>query len=553
MKDAVIANQFDVLFVGAGPASLSCAIYLKKLINENPEAKSRFKDIKIGILEKSSEIGDHTLSGALFDNDILRQLIPDFDTKKPLPMTSVKKDRLAILTKKYGLKLPPPPMMSNKGCSILSVGEFTRFLALLAEDAGIEIYTEEPANEILISADNKVEGVVTKDKGLTKEGTEKVSYAAGEMVTARITLFGEGSRGYLTQKLADMLSLDRDKIPQGHAVGLKEVWRVKNKAFENGLVLHTMGYPLGVSNFGGGFVYNYDDDLVSIGLVISLDYKDPKLSTYDLFQRWKQNPDVAKFIQNGERICYGAKCISEGGFYAIPKYYGDGFLLIGESAGFLNSFKLKGIPMAIQSGIFAAETVFDALLKDDFTEHNLSMYKRKIDKSWMYKELWKARNFHQGFHKGLIPGFMHTGFQFITGGRGLKDRFETKPDFECMKTLSEMNKKEKEFVPDEKLTFDKMTNLYASGTQHEEDQPCHLKIEDPSICIEKCLKEYGAPCERFCPAKVYEIVTDDNDEKKLQINPTNCLHCKTCEIKDPYGIIKWVPPEGGGGPRYGKM
>ncbi|MFH0799911.1 MAG: electron transfer flavoprotein-ubiquinone oxidoreductase [Pseudomonadota bacterium] len=544
-------QQFDILFIGGGPASLSGALHLRRLANQTPG----LKDISIAVLEKAPNVGDHSLSGASLDTRALAELFPDFEKHMALFGPKVAGESLGFLTK--GLHIPSPivpPQMSNHGCYIVSLSEFTKWLAGQCEREGVEIYTGEPADDLIMTEAGAVGGVVVKDKGLDKEGKRKPNYLEPTEVAARVTVLGEGSRGHLTKRLIKRLGLDSGCTPQGHAAGLKEVWEVKEENFRPGRVAHTMGYPLGLTNFGGSFMYHHKDRLVALGLVVSLDYRSPELHPFELFQRWKMHPFVDRTIRGGKLIAYGAKTLSEGGWFSVPRLYGDGFLIIGEAAGFLDSMRLKGVHLAMKSGMLAAEAILEALTKRDCSAAALSSYKKRIDGSYIKKELWRRRNFHQGYHHGLIPGMIHTGLQIITGGRGLKERMPAKEDWRCMRMLKKDSSLPKPaFVPDGHVSFDKLSCVFASGTKHDEDQPCHLKIEDMSICNGRCAEEYGNPCQFFCPASVYEMVEDENGKKVLQLNPTNCVHCKTCDIKDPYEVITWAPPEGGGGPNYKGM
>lgn len=542
-------QEFDILFIGAGPASLASALHLKKLVKDNP----KLRDISIAVIEKAPNVGDHSLSGASLDPRALKELIPDFESHMPKLGPKVIGEKLSYMSPLKNFSFPlVPPQMSNHGCYIVSISEFVRWLAGLCEKEGVEIYTGEPASDIIISESGEVKGVVVKEKGLEKDGHKKPNYLETTEVTAKITILGEGSRGSLTKKLVKHMGLDSGCTPQGHAVGLKEVWQVSEDKFKPGLVVHTMGYPLGLENFGGSFMYHHKDKQIALGLVVSLDYKNPRLHAFDLLQKWKMHPHIADAIRGGKLISYGAKTLSEGGWYSIPRPYGDGFLIIGEAAGFLDSMRLKGIHHAMKSGMCAAETIVEALLSGNYSARTLSSYKDRIDHSWIKKELWKARNFHQAYHHGLVWGMVQTGFQMISGGRGLKDRIPSTVDWRCMQEFSQ-SKPVSPFTPDGKVSFDKPTCVFASGTKHDEDQPSHLKIDDLSICNGKCREEFGNPCQYFCPAGVYEIIEDENGKRVLQLNPTNCVHCKTCDIKDPYEIITWTPPEGGGGPNYKGM
>ena len=540
--------SFDVIFVGAGPASLSGALHLKRLISVIPE----LKDLSIAVIEKAPNLGDQSLSGATFDPRALEELIPDYMDRMPPFGQKVQREGLSFLTKNHRLPLPfTPPVMSNKGKYLVSLSEFVRWLGKIAESEGVEVYHGEAVDELMFDGKGAVSGIVIKGKGLDKEGNRKPNYVEPTSVSAKVVVLGEGARGHLTKRLIADKKLDEGATPQGYAVGLKELWEVREDRFHEGTIYNTMGYPLGLDTFGGSFIYHVKDRLVSIGLVVGLDYKNPQLHPFECLQMLKKHPFVAHMLEGGRFIAYGAKTIAEGGWYAMPRSYGDGFLIIGESGGILDAMKLKGIDHVMKSGMLAAETIKDALVADDFSERQLKVYDEKVKASWIRKDLRRARNFHQGFHNGIIPGMIHAGFQILTFGRGLIDRFKVKPDYECMKMLNKSSASPcGAFQPDGTLTFDKLTCVFGSGTKHEEDQPCHIRIDDTSICNGRCREEYGNPCTRFCPANVFEMVEEEDGVERLHLNPSNCLHCKTCDIKDPYGIVTWVPPEGGGGPNY---
>jgi len=556
---------FDVLFVGAGPASLSAAYHLKWLIYEhnkkNPDKP--IQDLMIGVLEKGSALGEHILSGAVIDPHILDELVPMWrNTDIPIK-AEIKKDDVYFLTSKGQFHFPiPPPGMENFGNYVLSLTEFVKWLGKRCEEAGVEILTSEPVKEIIFSDNGKVIGVKTGDKGVDKNGAHKGNYMPGAEIGVKMLVVGEGSRGFITKKLVEKFNLNNGCNPQQFVTGVKELWAVMPEKFSPGYVMHTFGYPMDLKTFGGGFVYHLKDNLVALGLAVGLDYQNPELNLQEELQKFKMHPLIKKTIEGGKLVEYGAKTISEGGHYSIGKLSGDNFLIVGEGAGLLNSKKLKGIHLAIGSGIIAARVIFDAIKSGDYSAQKLAKYDYLIKDGWIGKELFSVRNFHQGFHSGLIPGMINTGLQMVTGGRGLVDNFKVTEDYLNMKKISK-NKLTKEKVkPDGTLTFDRPTDVYASGVKHEENQPCHLKIKDMSICVGKCVEEFGNPCTKFCPAEVYEIeeINDvgangvrPSQKIQLKINPSNCLHCKTCEIKDPYNIIEWTPPEGGGGPAYRGM
>jgi electron-transferring-flavoprotein dehydrogenase len=397
--------------------------------------------------------------------------------------------------------------------------------------------------------------VRTGDRGLDKLGQPKGNYEPGIDIHAKVTVLGEGPRGSLTKQLVPTLGLDKDRPPQIYSTGVKELWRLPPGTLREGRVIHTMGFPLPNDVYGGGFIYNMDQDILSVGFVVGLDYKHPDTDPHMLFQRFKTHPFVASLLQGGEVVAYGAKTIAEGGYWSMPRLYADGVLLVGESAGFLNAMRLKGIHLGMKSGMLAAETILKGLQAGDFGAATLRDYETRFEASWARDELYRVRNFRQGFGGGLLPGLMHTGFQMVSGGRGLFERRRIAPDYQHMRKRAQLDgtPAPAEVAFDEKLTFKKLTDVYHSGTVHEEDQPCHLRVADFDICNDRCTREYGNPCTRFCPASVYEMVEAPGGGRKLFVNFTNCVHCKTCDIMDPYQIINWVTPEGGGGPSYINM
>ncbi|MGH9857414.1 MAG: 4Fe-4S dicluster domain-containing protein, partial [Acidobacteriota bacterium] len=422
-------------------------------------------------------------------------------------------------------------------------------------EKGVNVFTGFPAAQLLLEGDTVV-GVRTGDKGIDKFGNRKSNYEPGIDIRAKVTVLGEGPRGSLTKQIVQKWNM-HGLNPQVYSAGVKEVWEVPSENYETGRVIHTMGFPLKSETFGGGFIYGMANNLVSIGFVTGLDYKDPYLDPHNEFQKFKTHPLVKKILDGGKVHSYGAKTIPEGGWYSVPKLYANGLLLIGDSASLLNGQRLKGVHLAIKSGMLAAETIDESLKANDFSETQLKSYKDKINNSWIKQELWKVRNFHQAYDHGLWIGMFHTGLQFISGGRGLKDPWKRGEGHQEMETIKEYYNgnapdpfavKAKE---DKKITFSKLTDVYFSGTIHEENQPVHLIVHDLDICHQRCIHEYGAPCQHFCPANVYEMVEEKPGEgKRLRINASNCVHCKTCDIMDPYGIITWVTPEGGGGPDY---
>ncbi len=556
--------EVDVLFVGAGPANLSGAIHLAGLIkkhNESAEASGadKFDEPFIAVIEKGNEPGHHQLSGAVLDPRSLTELIPDH-IEKGCPIEGIVfKDDLYFLTEKGKARVPfTPPPLRNHGSYVVSLGELTKWLAGIAEEEGVEIFSTFPGAEIL-EEEGRITGVRTADKGIDKDGNEKPNYQPGADFIAPVTVLGEGSRGSLAKELfAAHPELIEGRNPMVYGVGIKEVWKTKPGRIAPGHVIHTMGHPLKPDTYGGGWIYGMKDDMVSVGLVVGLDYKDPFLDPHACFQNYKTHPLLRSILEGGSMERYGAKSMPLGGYYSMPQLAMDGLLIVGDSASMLNPMRLKGIHTAIQSGMFAAEAILAAMIAGDYSRSGLSKYEEAIRGSWIEQELRSSRNFHQGFSNGLWTGLLNTGLQIATGGRGLKDRMGSEPGHSRMETIAEYYGGKREKPPEEAFdgdyTFDKLTALFKSGTEHVEDQPAHLKIVDPSICVTRCVEEYGNPCERFCPANVYVWEQEaDGGKGKVRIDFANCVHCKTCDIMDPYQVIQWTTPEGGGGPVYEEM
>lgn len=548
--------EVDVLFVGAGPASLAGAWRLGQLLEEHNATASEPLELSIAVLEKGQEIGSHALSGAVVDPRALKELDPEGWQEAPFE-GPVANERLLWLTRRRALPFPViPPPLRNHGKYVASLGKLLKWMAEKTEAAGADIFCEFPAGEVLLDGD-RVIGVRTGDRGVDKDGNRKANFEPGVDVQAKVTVLGEGPRGTLVKQLDRRLGLTAGRNPQTYALGLKELWKLPPGRIDAGDVIHTMGRPLDLSTFGGGFLYGMQDDHLIVGLVVGLDYEDPLLDPHALFQDFKRHPEVAKLLADAELVGYGAKAIPEGGWWAMPRNHGDGLLIVGDSGGFLNSQRLKGIHLAMKSGMLAAETIFEALRDGEATADRLARYEERVAASWIRDELWPVRNFHQAFEHGTLAGMFQAGVGMVTGGRGwgIFNRLDNQPGHERMQQLDGEPVTRREVAYDEQLTFDRLADVYVSGTAHEEDQPVHLLVADTDICHERCVVEYDNPCQRFCPAAVYEMVDDAAQKhgKRLQINASNCVHCKTCDIADPYEIITWVPPEGGGGPNYSRM
>jgi electron-transferring-flavoprotein dehydrogenase len=551
--------EADVLIVGAGPAGLSCALHLANLIKQHNEASSssggtQLSAENIYVLEKGREIGAHQLSGAIMNAKALAELVPDFAESAPLD-TPVTDSAALLFTEGSSFRFPiTPPPFQNQGNYVVSLNKIVKWLGGLVESAGANVFKEFGGAE-LVYENGGVAGVITEDKGLDKNGKPKDNYTPGYELRAKVTVLAEGPRGSLTKKLVAQKELDNIN-PQSYGIGIKELWDVQPDRIKPGYVAHTLGWPVSTDMYGGGWIYGLSNNRVSIGLVLALEYADPQFDPHAAFQKWKTHPFVKKLLDGGKLVRYGAKSLPYGGWYAMPRNTVDGVLIIGDSGGFLDSQRLKGIHLAMKSGMLAAETIFEALKAGDTSNKTLGKFQNRVEQSYIRDELWKVRNFHQSFQHGMLGGFIHTAFQQISGGRGLVDPMRAEAGYKHYKKLDGTKRaasSEERFKGDGKLTFDRLTDVYHSGTRHNEDQACHLHVLDTNICLTKCVEEYGNPCQYFCPAAVYEMGKETTGEMKLKINFANCVHCKTCDIADPYQIIDWVVPEGGGGPNYEGM
>jgi electron-transferring-flavoprotein dehydrogenase len=546
--------EVDVLIVGGGPAGLSAALRLSQL-----QEQQGGEPLSIAVLEKAREAGAHILSGAILDPSALRDLIPDFREKGAPLVADVHDEDVYVLTQSGKLPLPIiPPPLKNHGNSIISLNLFVRWLTTQVEAAGIDFFTGFSGQDILMDG-ARVVGVRTGDRGIGKHGEQKATFEPGVDILAKVTIFCDGVRGNLTKELMRRLPLGHHAEPPQFALGLKELWEIPSNRLESGTVIHTLGYPLRHEEFGGGFIYAMPDGQVSLGFVVGLDYKDPLFDPHMAFNRFKQHPFVSKLLEGGHMIRYGAKALPEGGWNTIPQVFMDGGLIAGDAGGYMNSMRLKGIHLAMRTGMLAAETAFEAVRKGDTSLATMKTYQDRIDNSSVKAELYPVRNVHQAFGYGLLPGLAFAGLSVVTKG-WLPEDLHGHPGHERMKTLA-WYYGSTQFAPtaasnattiDRRLTFDKLTNVHYSGTSHDEDQPPHLLVHT-DVCSSICGPEYGHPCVRFCPANVYEIIQDPDGTPRLQINASNCVHCKTCDIMDPYQVITWVPPEGGGGPQYNGM
>jgi electron-transferring-flavoprotein dehydrogenase len=544
--------EVDILIVGGGPAGLSAALRLSQVQKQHGG-----EPLTVAILEKARDAGVHMMSGAVLDPSALADLIPDFKEKGAPLASEVHEDHVYFLTRTGKLPFPIiPPPLRNHGNYIISLNRLTAWLAQQVEAEGVDFFTGFPGQDVLMDG-ARVVGVRTGDRGISKHGDRKPTFEPGVDINAKVTIFCDGVRGNLTKELLRRLELGKGRQPEQFAIGIKELWEVPPDRIKAGTVIHTMGYPMRQHEFGGGFIYAMPGGQLSVGFVAGLDYKDPLFDPHMAFNRLKQHPLLRSLLEGGQMVRYGAKAIPEGGWNTIPRPYMDGALIAGDAGGFLNSLRFKGIHLAMRTGMLAAESAFEAIRAGDTSAASLKRYQDKIDAGPVRAELYPVRNVHQAFEHGLLAGMAVSGLTLATKGH-LPD-LSGHPGHTRMQTLARFyGSPEERMEPsntttvDRKLTFDKVTNVHYSGTAHDEDQPTHLLVHT-DVCSTICGPEYGHPCTRFCPANVYEIVHDPPGTHRLQINASNCVHCKTCDIMDPYQVITWVPPEGGGGPQYNGM
>lgn len=543
------AMEYDVVIVGGGPAGLSAAIKLKQM------AAEKGNEVSVCVLEKGGELGAHILSGAVMDPQALTELFPNWKELGAPLNTEVKEDRFLFLTETKAYKTPNwmlPGCFQNHGNYVISLANVVRWLGQQAESLGVEIFPGFAAAEILYNDDGSVKGVATGNMGVNREGEPGPAFQLGMELHAKYTLFAEGARGHLGKQLISQFDLSKGKDPQTYGIGIKELWEIDPAKHQPGLVIHSAGWPLDSSTYGGSFLYHLENNQVAVGYVVGLAYENPYLSPYEEFQRYKTHPEIRKFFEGGKRIAYGARAITAGGLQSLPKLTFPGGALIGCDAGFLNASRIKGSHAAIKTGMLAAVAVFDAL-GENRQHDEVTAYSTAFEASWLHDELHRARNFKPWMSKGLYFGSLMVGIdQIVFGGKAPWTLKHTHADHECLRPAAEFQP----IVypkPDGKLTFDRLSSVFISNTNHAEDQPIHLTLKDSNTPVAINLAKYAGPESRYCPAGVYEFMKTDDGQDKLQINAQNCVHCKTCDIKDPTQNIVWVTPEGGGGPNYPNM
>ncbi|HEX9836655.1 MAG TPA: electron transfer flavoprotein-ubiquinone oxidoreductase [Alphaproteobacteria bacterium] len=545
MADDRESMSYDVVIVGAGPSGLSAAIHLKQ------RAAAAGRDVSVCVVEKGSEVGAHILSGAVLETRALDELLPDWRGRGAPLVTEASEDRFYLLTRRRAVRLPTPPQMHNRGNYIVSLGNVCRWLAKEAEAAGVEIYPGFAAAEVLYDPDGAVAGVATGALGIARDGARTANYQPGVELRAKITLFAEGCRGSLAKALFRRFGLGANCDSQSYGIGLKELWEVAPANHRPGRVVHTIGWPLDAGTYGGSFLYHFESNQVAVGFVVGLDYENPYLSPFEEFQRFKTHPSIRPVLEGGRRIAYGARALNEGGFQSIPRLVFPGGALIGASAGFMNVPKIKGTHTAMKSGIEAADAAFEAVAEGDAA--SLARYSERLARSWVWSELRAVRNVRPAFRAGLWAGLAHAALDtYVFRGRA-PWTFRHRPDHERIVPAARSRRIDYP-KPDGKVSFDRLSSVFVSNTNHEENQPAHLKLADPAKAIAVNLALYDAPETRYCPAGVYEIVRDgEGGAPRLQINAQNCVHCKTCDIKDPTQNITFAVPEGGGGPNYPNM
>lgn len=533
--------EYDVVIVGAGPAGLACAIRLKQID----------ADLNVCILEKGSEVGAHLLSGAVFEPKALNELLPDWKEQGAPLDTPATKDKFLFLTKNKAWPLITPPQMHNKGNYIISLGNLARWLGEQAEALGVEIFPGFAAAEVLYNEGGAVIGVATGDMGLDAEGNKTEAFEPGMELHARQTVFAEGCHGSLTKTLIEKFDLRAESDPQTYGLGIKEIWEIKPENHKQGMTIHTIGWPMDTKTYGGSWIYHLEDNMVSVGFVIGLDYQNPYLSPYQEMQRFKTHPAIAKMFEGGRRVAYGARALVEGGYQSVPKLCFPGGVLIGDTAGFLNVPKIKGNHTAMKSGMVAAESIAGFLKTAEGFGQECDAYPVALKKSWVWRELKKVRNVRPGFHKGLWLGLFNAAYETITMGLS-PWTLKNYADHSALGKAEQFQPIDYP-KPDGVLTFDRLTSVSFSNTNHAEEQVCHLRLIDPNVPVDVNYKEYAGPSQRYCPAGVYEFVEDESGTVKFQINSQNCVHCKTCDIKDPSQNINWTVPQGGDGPNYPSM